>query len=803
MFKKRWVPFFLAITLGVFFWVVDALLDFYIFYSGTFLDLLILDPPRHELYIRAIILGSFAIFGYVVGRYIKEVQEREAQYRGIVHNPTTYICRFTPEARLTFANRAYCEKFGIPQDEVVGQSFLPRIPEADRDFVRQQYLSLTEENPLTTYEHRVFNKEGEIEWQRWTDHALFNEKGDLVEYQSIGYDITDRVQTQEIYRTLVEHSLQGLEIIQGGEIVFANQRLADLSGYTVEELTSLSPEEVRELVHPENRDQVWENMKRRIAGEEVSPKQEFRFLRKDGSVRWVEALANRIRFQGQPAVQVAVLDITERKVSEMALRESEFKYRDLFESAQDIILFLDQNGDILDINPRGEVLSGYSREKLLEMNVIEDLAVPEDRQVLEGVLERVVRGHKVSYDVRWKTKGGEMLHLDGSTTPRFSPEGDFITTRCILRDVTERVQAEESLKESEEKYRQLFQSATDALFLVDEDTLDILDANQTAQEMYGYTREEFLSLKAPDLSAQPDETRGTIQTFSAESDKEGRAEFQVPLRYHKKKDGTVMVVEITVKHLELQGSRVNLSLIRDITERTMLENELRRRKGELESLTARLVEADEAQRRRFARDLHDQVGQTLSLLRFNLDRLKSRIDEEALDKKSMVAKISEAASLVDETSQSIRQVINNLRPPVLDDYGLFAALHWYVDQLENQVEMDMEVQGDSLHPRLPSRDENILYRVTQEALSNVVRHARATRVTVRLKEEKGRVTLEIADNGRGFNPVDVGMEEESRGWGLINMRERAEVIGGSFSIESEKGRGTVVQVMVPRRKRDD
>jgi len=189
MFRKRWVPFFLSIGLGVLFWVVDALLDFLVYYPGTFLDLLILDPPRHELYIRAVVLALFTIFGYVVTRTIDAIRRSEERYRSIVNSSEIYICRFTPDTKLTFANAAYCERRGMTQEEIIGQSFMSWIPEKDQAFIRRQFQSLTPEDPVITYEHRVITRDGDVTWQRWTDEALFNRQGDLVEYQSIGYDI--------------------------------------------------------------------------------------------------------------------------------------------------------------------------------------------------------------------------------------------------------------------------------------------------------------------------------------------------------------------------------------------------------------------------------------------------------------------------------------------------------------------------------------------------------------------------------------------------------------------------------------
>jgi signal transduction histidine kinase len=230
----------------------------------------------------------------------------------------------------------------------------------------------------------------------------------------------------------------------------------------------------------------------------------------------------------------------------------------------------------------------------------------------------------------------------------------------------------------------------------------------------------------------------------------------------------------------------------------LAQQSLQQRSEELRTLAIRLAETEETERRRLARELHDQVGQSLAVLNFNLNRAQAEI--EAGDSEECSRAIKESLSLVTEISGDIRDVMDDLRPAVLDDYGLFAALNWFGDRFEGRTGIDVRIEGRDTQPRLASRVETALFRITQEALANVARHAQADEVILRLDKRGDRICLEIEDDGVGFAPEGLAPSQQERSWGLINMRERAEAVGGSFTIESSLGEGTKISVEVGRRQ---
>ncbi len=236
--------------------------------------------------------------------------------------------------------------------------------------------------------------------------------------------------------------------------------------------------------------------------------------------------------------------------------------------------------------------------------------------------------------------------------------------------------------------------------------------------------------------------------------------------------------------------------MRDITEQVRAEAALQQYTERLRALSARLAEVAEAERQRLARELHDQVGQNLTALGINLNIVRTQMPEEA--PASVRSRLDDSLSLVEQTTERIRNLMANLRPPVLDDYGLVAALAWYGEQFTGRTGISVIVEGDEPVPRLAARIENALFRIAQEALTNAAKHAQATQVTLRVDVKSATLRLVVADDGIGFDPAHLTEPHGSRGWGLLTMTERAEAVGGRCWIETGQGQGTQVVVEVSR-----
>jgi len=267
---------------------------------------------------------------------------------------------------------------------------------------------------------------------------------------------------------------------------------------------------------------------------------------------------------------------------------------------------------------------------------------------------------------------------------------------------------------------------------------------------------------------------------------------------HCQENGTRRFVEVIAAPLRgADGTLLGIiESIRDVTERTQARKELEQYALKLRALAAQHVEVADTERQRLAQELHDQVGQNLTAIGINLNIIQMQLPKDIGD--PVRSRLHDSLSLVEQTTERIRDVMADLRPPVLDDYGLLAALHWYGEQFAWRTNIAVVVEGDESVPRLAPRIENALFRIAQEALTNVAKHAHATSVGVTVKADDDLFHLVIADDGIGFDVACPGDSIEGQGWGLLTMAERAEAVGGRCSVKSVQGTGTQVIVEVPR-----
>jgi diguanylate cyclase (GGDEF)-like protein/PAS domain S-box-containing protein len=259
-------------------------------------------------------------------------------------------------------------------------------------------------------------------------------------------DTTERKRAEEAYHAVVEHSLQGLHVLQDQREIFANSAYAEMLGYTVEELLALSPKQVRNLVHPDDQEIAWGHVRNRIEGKPAPAHYEFRIIRKDGSVRWVETFPTRIEYRRKPALQVAMVDITDRKLAEATLRNSEERYRTLVESSTDAILMLDREKNAITCNQAFLDLFGYQKSEV-EGQSIKIVHPSEEsfRAYGKATYPLVERVGSLREEWDLMRKDGTIFSAEIVTSPIRSLDGTTTGYICIIRNITERKRAEEEL----------------------------------------------------------------------------------------------------------------------------------------------------------------------------------------------------------------------------------------------------------------------------------------------------------------------------------------------------------------------
>jgi len=350
--------------------------------------------------------------------------------------------------------------------------------------------------------------------------------------------------------------------------------------------------------------------------------------------------------------------------------------------------------------------------------------------------------------------------------------------------LVERKQAEVALRESEERYRELFENAKDAIYVHDlEGTY--LKANRAAEELSGYTREEIVGHKYTEFIAE-EHVNFVRKRFCAKLAQQGETSYEVDVIA---KDGRRVPVEVSSRAIYANGQIVGVQgMARDITERKLAQDTL-------QMFSRQLIEAQEDERRRIARELHDQIGQILTAVKMNLHTVQRF--NLAYEAGSYVKDNIEA---VDEALRLVRDLSIDLRPPVLDDLGLVTALGWYVDRYTKRTGLNVDVVIELPDPneRFSRELETACFRIAQEALTNVGRHASASNVILQLTRVAKTLTLVVKDNGVGFDLKSLRRRSpRAATLGLVSMQERAHAAGGTLEIESTPSRGTRIRFIVP------
>lgn len=373
------------------------------------------------------------------------------------------------------------------------------------------------------------------------------------------------------------------------------------------------------------------------------------------------------------------------------------------------------------------------------------------------------------------------------SVPRRLAHGDVVWTGIVL-DATQRRRSEEALQKSETLYRTLFEQAADSVVVFDPDTAAILDFNDAACSRLGYTRDEFARLKVSDLDAM--ETAADVRRHSRRVIAGREAVFETR---HRAKDGGLLDIEVRPKAVSVGGRTIMQCIWRDITDvkraeerlrhaNEALEAKVRERTSRLQALAVELTQIEQKERRRIAHVLHEDLQQRLVAMQYRVLGLHAAGGDPAT-----AASLGRLSRELDEAVQLTRDLTTRVSPPVLNEFGLRAALDWLAGDMQAQYGLAIRIAG-STRIRLPSRDvQAFAFDAVRELLLNVAKHAQVKAARIRVRAlRKGRVAIEVIDHGRGCADV----RPNATSFGLFSIRERALALGAEFTIASAPGQGT-------------
>ena len=543
-------------------------------------------------------------------------------------------------------------------------------------------------------------------------------------------------------------------------------------------------------VHPEDRERVLSKIDSVLRGAGETWSDEYRFRRADGTYATVVDRAYVVRdARGEPVRVIgSMMDVTQHRHAEEALRTSEAELRALLAAMTDVILVLDAEGRYLSIAPTNPSLLYRPSDELVGRTLHEVMPLEQADVFLEHIRRALETQRPVDTEYSLRI-GGQEVWFAGTVSPM---QEDSVI--YVARDITERKRVEEEvrrlnadledrvaertaqlqsalveLRESEGRYRAVIEQSAEGMYLVDGDTRRILETNPALQDMLGYTAEELRGIELHEIVAHD---RASVEANIERTLKEGKRFIRE--RRYRRKNGSVVEVEIAASTISYGGKRAICAAIRDVTERKRAEEALR--------------EVREAERNRMARDLHDDVLQDLSYTAVSMEIMMIEAEGTSLEKR-----LQEAIDAVRRAAQGLRYAVNDLRLEDEGDRPLPILLERLVER--NSAMARGQTLGLYVEEGFPSEPLGKagveVLRIVQEALTNARRHSGASNIQVKLRVEEDDLVVEVTDEGRGFAPGAVP------GVGSRSMRERAIGIGGKVEIESASGQGTRVHLRVP------
>jgi len=462
--------------------------------------------------------------------------------------------------------------------------------------------------------------------------------------------------------------------------------------------------------------------------------------------------------------------------------QTEEIYRDLLERITDGFIALDKNWNYTYVNRRVGELVHRSPESMIGKNVWEEFPDVVGTPTYEAF-------QKAMKEQRYVSNLDYYPPLDLWQENHIYPSPEGISV--FIRDITDQKKAEQARKQSEETRRLIMNSALDAIVCVNKQNR-ITVWNRQAENIFGWKEEEALG-------------KTLVETIIPEKYREQHLKgFK---RYQETGEGPLLNKLIEITALNKQGEEFPVELaivvvkqgqddfycafIRDITERKQADEKIKSSYEQLRQLASHLQVVREQERTSIAREIHDELGQQLTGLKIDISWIKKRVSDEDA---AIIKKIDEVLDLLDITIKTVRKIASELRPSILDDIGIVEALEWQSKEFERRSGIKTYFSSELEGLQLPENISTTFFRIFQESLTNVARHAQASSIHASFVKKDGKLILEISDNGQG---MELSEMKNKKTLGLLGMKERTQMIGGEFKINSKPGQGTKVSISIP------
>jgi len=710
----------------------------------------------------------------------------EERYRAVVDDQTEIICRFLPDGTLTFVNETYCHTFGKSSRDLIGTKWMPIVPQDDIPLIETELAKLSPDNPLIVIENRAVDAQGRLRWLQFVNHGLYDNCGTLQEVQAVGRDITDRklielelVRSEEQFFTAFDRCpfLMAISTIEDGRYIAVNDLFLTALGLQRENVINRSSRELNIFDDYRDREHILKQVQETgfVSGYEV------KIRKRSGEIITGLFSAEIITLQKKSCLLTTLNDITSMKNSEKALRENEERYRRLFEMESDAILMVDNgSGALLDANAAAIELYGYEKEELLTLNVVDISAEPLEAEnaLSNTVVKAPIRMHR--------NKCGDCFPVEIAASC-FDFQGRQVRVAAI-RDISERLLAEDQLRNNERMYRSLFENMLNGFAYCKM----ICEEGQPVDFVYLGVNDAFYR-----LTGLVDVVGKSISQIIPGFRESGRELLELYGRVAR-----TGIPENFENYIGMLGDWYSISVYSPepdyfvavfdvVTDRKEAEKQLLALNEKLRTLSEHLQAVQEQERLSIARDIHDDIGQQLTSLKLDITWLARQL---CAVEGSIGERLEGMTAAIDLLLTRVQQIASELRPPLLDNLGLAAAIEWQVSEFtrRNGIECIVMLNEDA-EPDSPQAATSVV-RVVQEALTNVSRHAGASEVSISLCRHDGEILLEITDNGCGIEEKDI-MSPDS--FGVLGMQERARLCGGWLDFDRLPQGGTRLRMIIP------
>ena len=703
------------------------------------------------------------------------------------------------QGRYLGVNCAWEQFFGRERQAFLGSNVLDLYPGHPDVAARHHAMDqeLLAHPGVQTYEALIPAAHG-MRDTLYTKATFSNGDGKVMGVIGVINDLTQFKQSEEMSKRLgriFEQSLNEIYVFDAETLQFlqVNRGARQNLGYLMEELHSMTPVDIKPEFTREAFEQYIAPLRK---GEVEQVLLETRHRRRDGTDYPVEIRLQLSRTESSPVFFAIVEDITERRAAEAALLASEERFRTLVESTSDWVWEVNEKGVYTYASPRVRDILGYEPETVVGRSPF-DFMPPQEAQRVSAAFSELAAERKplVMLENVNLHRSGRRVVLESSGLPIFDQQGNYRGYRGIDRDISLRTLAEEAYRESEARFRSMAGNVPGMVFqfaLQAEGELVFRYVSDGALALCGCNPQHLLEDAQNFLWLVAQEDRAGFLTGLAESVRELTAwNWEGRISASAGAGGEKWVNWRASPRLLGDGTILWDGVVVNVSETRAAQQALLHSQEQLQSLSAYLQTVREEEKSHIAREIHDELGGTLTALKMDAYWLAKKLPEQYVQ---LHGKLSSILTMVDGAVQTTRRISTELRPTVLDDLGLMAAIEWQVSEFQKRMAIDCVFHRPARDVQLSEPMSIALFRILQESLTNVARHAQASSVFVVFQATEHEVFLAIEDNGRGIEPLAM---EAGHSHGLRGIRERARHFGGDVDIIGAPDGGTVVMVQFP------